>query len=316
MTAQRGSGSARSGTPKTLENPSVGQEISAPAADGNQNGKTREAPSIGQENTAPASGGDRSRLTKMLQTVRRAPIWAWAIAGVVLVVVSLPLLAFAGILGGESADGDGGNTGKTANPPKAQKPLDGSFVGKLAGTNALISVLIAPAAGDETRRDVQVYVADGKRLSEWLSGSITDNTFAAKSDDGDAEAEGKVSGESVTGTVELRDGDTARYKAGRPAGAAGLYNLTVSSNGRLRGTSAGGVGVRGRIELLEGTGVLRLADGRRLKFDVAEAPAGDLLRLRAGQVRLIVLPDGEVGGAGKSRPTEDGGSSDFFVRSA
>jgi hypothetical protein len=317
MTMQRESGSTRSDAPKTRENRSIGQEIPAPAADGNQNGKTQEAPSIAAENMARASGGDRSRLTKILQTVRRAPIWAWAIAGVVLVVVSLSLLAIVGILGGENADGDGGNTGKTANPSRAQTPIDGSFVGKLAGTNALVSVVIAPAADDETRRNVQLFVADGRRLSEWLSGSITDDTFAAKSADGDAEAEGEVSGDSVKGSVELPNGKTIRYAATRPGGAAGLYDLTVSRAGKLSGASAAGLAVKGQVEAQgRGTGVLKLADGTRLKLVLTPASASDVAGLKAGRIRVIILSADEIAGAGTRRPNATDGDSGFFIRSA
>jgi hypothetical protein len=314
MTAQHGSGSSGIETPKTRKDPSAGQEISAPEADGGQNGKTQEALSIGQESSAPASGGDRSRLTKMLQTVRRAPIWAWAIAAVVLVVVGLPLLALVGVLGDESADRNGGSAGKTANPPQAQEPVDGSFVGKLAGTNALISVVIAPAADDETRRALQLYVADGRRESHSFSGSISENSFVAKLDDGDIEAKGEVREDSIRGTVML-DGESVRFRASRPAGAAGLYELTLSPGGKLRGASAAGLGVTGRIDLAAGTGVLKLADGRRMELQIADDLRGDVA-LRPGEVRMIVLPDGEIAGAGRSRPAAEDGESSFFIRSA
>jgi hypothetical protein len=322
MTAQRGSGSTEIGKRKAQEAPSVGQESSAPAPNGDHKGKPPEALSGGPESSAPARAGDRSRLTRILQSIKRAPIWAWAVAAVLVVVVGLPILALAGVLGGESAEGDGGNAGKTANPPAVQKPVEGGFVGKVAGSNALISVVIAPAESGQNERAVEVYVTDGNRISESFSGSISNNSFVAKSDDGDSEAKGDLSGESVRGTVELPDDKTVRYKAARPAGAAGLYDLRVAAKGKLKGTSAGGIGVTGRIELLEGTevlegtGVLKLADGRRLRFELAEAPTSDLVGIRSGQIRLIVLPNGRVVGAGKRRSASEGDSSSFFIRSS
>ena len=63
---------------------------------------------------------------------------------------------------------------------------------------------------------MQVYVSDGKGLSEWFSGPISDGGFVAKSDDGDAETEGTLSGDSVTGTVMLPDGKTGSVR-GQPA---------------------------------------------------------------------------------------------------
>jgi hypothetical protein len=244
--------------------------------------------------------------------VKRTPSWVWVIAAVVVVVVSLPLIALAGFGGGESDDRDSDNTAKAA---KAEKPVDGSFVGEVSGTKAFIAVVAEPAEGKQDRRAVQVYVSDGRRFSEWLSGSILANTFVARSDAG-AEAKGKLSGNSVTGTLALPDGNTSHYVAGRPAGAAGLYDVTVSRAGKLRGVSAAGLAVKGQIGVQgPGTGFLKLADGERLKFDITRKLAGDLIRLRTGQVRLIVLPGGQLRGAGEGRPTAGGGEPDFFIRS-
>jgi hypothetical protein len=229
----------------------------------------------------------------------------WACLGVVAVLV-LPVLGCSG--GGDNGDTQATETG-------ARSAVDGSFVGRLAGGDGFIAVVAAPAAAGQDDREVELFVADGSGVSEWFSGSISDNRFVAESNDGDAEAKGTLSAESVVGSVELPDGKTVRYKAGRPGGAAGLYYLNVTAAGKLKGASAAGLGVTGAIKLEEGTGTLRLADGRRLRFDIAEEPTDDLIRLRAGQVRLIVLPSGEVKGAGMSRPGSDEGSSDFFVRS-
>jgi hypothetical protein len=236
--------------------------------------------------------------------VKGTPIWVWF-----AVVVLLPAP-----LAGCSRD-DGPDDDQAQKAVKAETAIAGSFVGEVSGTKALVAVVAASAEGKDTARAVQVYLSDGRRLGEWFSGSIVHNSFVAQSDDGDAEAKGKLSGDSVTGTIELPDGKTVRYEARQPAGAAGLYDLTVSSDGELSGASAGGIGVTGEITLRRrGTGMLKLADGTRLKLDITRGSAGDLIRLRAGQVRLIVLANGELRGAGKSRMGGD--SSDFLVRSA
>jgi hypothetical protein len=201
------------------------------------------------------------------------------------------------------------------------KPVEGTFVGKVRETKAFVAVVVSPAGGGQDQRKVEVYVSDGSRLSEWFPGSVRGEEFTARSDDRDAEAKGKVSERSVTGTIELPGGRTVRYEATQATATSGLYDLTVSSNGKLRGASAAGVGLTGEVTLPEpltgepGTGRLKLADGTRLKFDVATRSEGDPIRLKAGQLRLIVLPRGELTGAGKSRRTEDG-ASDFFVRSS
>ena len=194
----------------------------------------------------------------------------------------------------------------------AVKPVDGTFVGKVAGTDAFVAVVAAPPAGKESKRDVSVYVADGRRVTEWFSGFTAANSFAASSDDRDAEIKGTLKGGAVTGTLELPSGRTAKYQASQATGAAGLYELSVSRKGQLSGASAAGIGLKGETRLEDGTGSLKLADGKRRKFDVRGMAGGDVPGLRAGQVRLIVLDDG-LTGAG--RPRSGNGGTAFLIRS-
>jgi hypothetical protein len=243
--------------------------------------------------------------------VTRTRIWVWFMAVVLL------LTPLAACTGDDSPGGDDRPDGTGAETAEeADTAVVGSFVGEVSGTEAFVAVVTAPAPGGKDSA-VQIYVSDGRRLSEWFSGPISDSSFVAESDDGDAEIEGELSGDSVTGTVELPGGGrTVEYEASPPSGAAGLYDLMVSSDGKLRGASAAGLGVTGEIPLgKRGTGMLRLVDGKRLELAVTPKRAGDLAHLRAGQVRLIVLPDGELRGAGKGRPS-GGGGPDFFIRSA
>jgi hypothetical protein len=241
--------------------------------------------------------------------VTRTRIWLWFTAVVLLLT---PLAACTGDDGPEG-DRPGGTGGQTAE--EADTAVVGSFVGEVSGTEAFVAVVAAPATGGKDSA-VQIYLSDGRGLSEWFSGPISDSSFVATSDDGDAATEGTLSGHSVTGTVELPGGETVEYEASPPSGAAGLYDLTVSSGGKLSGASAAGLAVTGEIPLgKQGAGMLRMVDGKRLKLAVTPNGAGDLAHLRAGQVRLIVLPGGELRGAGKGRPS-GGGGSDFFIRSA
>ena len=189
------------------------------------------------------------------------------------------------------------------------KPVDGTFLGKVTGTNALVAVVAAPAAGKQEGQAL-IYVSDGSKLSEWLSGPVERNTFAAASDDRDAEVKGELNGNSVKGTITLPGGKTARYEATRATGAAGLYELTVSPKGKITGASATGIGLTGKTAMEDdGSGTLKLADGTRHRFDVnASASAQEL---RSGELRVIVLGDGELRGAGRAR-----GSEGFFIRSS
>jgi hypothetical protein len=228
----------------------------------------------------------------------RARFWVSS-AGVVL------LLASATGCGDDDEDND------RENRPE---PVAGTFVGKVRDSEAFVAVVAAPPAKGEDRRDVTAFVCDGKELCALFGGSSASNSYTAKSSDGDGETKGRLSGKAATGTVDVPDADTGRYSASDATATAGLYDLTVSAKGKVTGASAAGVGLTGSVTLPPpGDGRLKLADRSRLRFTVTEAPAADAAGLRAGQLRLIVLPNGEVRGAGRSRG-DDGVT--FFVRSA
>jgi hypothetical protein len=227
---------------------------------------------------------------------RRSSSWL----SLALVLLLTPLAACAG--------GDDDDDEENRDEAKA---VAGTYVGELSGKNAFVAVVASPAAKGREKREVTVYVCDARRLCEWLHGTATGNDFTAASKGGDAKAKGKVSDKSATGTLELSGDDSARYTASRAAAATGLYELKVASDGDLSGASAAGVALKGKSTLPRpGTGSLKLADGTRLKFKVTRDSERDRIPVRAGQVRLIVLPEGELRGAGKTT-TENG----FFIRS-
>lgn len=218
----------------------------------------------------------------------------------VSLVVVLVLAALAGC---------GGDDGETENDGE---PIAGTFVGKAPGTEALVAVVASPLAEGKDERDVTIYVCDAKRLCEWFSGSAAENDFEAAADG--AQATGELSDDAATGTIEPPEGETIDYTATPATATAGVYNLRVTPDGELRGASAAGVALRGETTLPSpGPGTLELADGSSLKLEVTEGSAGDSVPLRAGQVRLIVLPDGQLAGAGKN--LGNGGDSDFFISS-
>ena len=230
--------------------------------------------------------------------VRPTRIWVWLVAAL--------LVALVGCGGDDERDDEQG-----------QRPVDGTFVGKLSGTDALVAVVASPAARGEDRRDVEVYVSDGRELNERLTGTVQRNRFTATSEDSDAEAEGEFARGAATGTVQLPGGEPSRYQATQATAASGLYDLTVERDGKLAGASAAGVGLTSVSELqAPGSGRLRFADGRRLGFAVTTSQERDPTRFRAGSVRLIVLPDGEMGGAGEAQPPKGGDEVELFIRSS
>jgi hypothetical protein len=240
-------------------------------------------------------------MLRALRFSRRVGSWL-SLAGAVL------LLASPVGCGGDDGD-DNDNDGENRS-----RPVAGTFVGKVQGTEAFVAVVAAPPAKGEDRREVTALVCDAKQVCGWFAGSTTGNRFVAKPADGEGQAAGNLSGKAATGSVKLPDGDTVRYNATEATASAGLYDLTVSAAGKLRGASATGVALRGDVTLPPpGSGKLKLADGSRLKFKVTRNSAAETARLRAGQVRLIVLPDGQLRGAGQSR---GGDATAFSIRSA
>jgi hypothetical protein len=196
-------------------------------------------------------------------------------------------------------------------------PVSGTFVGKVADADALIAVVTSRPAAGVDGEEVTVYVSDPDGTAELLSGSSTEDGFSAASEDGDVKAEGDISDETVSGTVELPGGEKRTYKATQATATAGLYDLTVSTEGDLRGASAAGVGLEGESTIpAPGSGTVKLADGTRLDFEIERGDPGEGPGVRAGGVRMIVLADGTLSGAAMSRPDEPGGDSEFFVLSA
>jgi hypothetical protein len=216
-----------------------------------------------------------------------------------------------------SAAGCGGSDDDDADEAeRTPKPVVGTYVGKVPRSDTFVSVVAAPASQGQERRPVTVYACDAKSLCELFSGSTTGNEFTATAEGGDGKAGGKLTRKTASGSIEPSRGESVRYEADRATAAAGVYNLTVSPNGRIRGASAAGVALTGTSSLPEpGRGTLKLADGSRLRFRATRTSA-EIARLEAGQLRLIVLSNGQLRGVGKTGRAEDGNQLVFFVRSA
>lgn len=219
------------------------------------------------------------------------------------------VLLLAAVTGCGGSDGDDDDDAE-----QTPRPVAGTFVGKVPKSAMFVSVVAAPASKGEERRPVTVYVCDAERVCELLTGSATGNEFTAKAESGEGTADGELTRRQASGSIELQGGETLRYEAGRATAAAGVYNLTVSANGRIRGASATGVALTGTSTLPEpGTGTLKLADGSRLKFRVTRA-SSEAGPLEAGQLRLIVLSNGQLRGVGKTKQ-QNGNQMVFYVRS-
>jgi hypothetical protein len=197
----------------------------------------------------------------------------------------------------------------------AGKAVEGTFVGKVSGDDAFVAVVAEPAARGQDTRALTMFVSDGGKLNASLKGSVRDNSFSATS--ADAKAKGKLEGNSASGTLTLPGGKDVSYRATRATAAAGLYDLTLSSKGQLSGASANGVGLTSKSSLrAPGFGQIKFADGKKRKFEVTAEALPDPVRLGAGQLRMIVMPDGQLSGAGAAKPTGGGEELDVFIKSA
>src|SRR5688500_8558802 len=65
--------------------------------------------------------------------------------------------------------------GDSEREEAGQKPVEGTFVGKVKGADALVAIVAAPRSGKAGKRELSVYVNDGKRLSEWFPSSTAGN---------------------------------------------------------------------------------------------------------------------------------------------
>jgi hypothetical protein len=192
--------------------------------------------------------------------------------------------------------------------------ISGTFAGDTKGKEAFVAI-VASADGEDGGES-QVYLCDATQFCESLPASVNGESLEASSDNSDATAEGELDGDAISGTADLPDGKTATFEAEPATAASGVYDLTLSDDGKLRGASESGVALTGESTLPQpGSGTLKLADGTRLEFEATEDPAAESMGLRPGQARLIVLTNGELRGAARS-PGDGDEVSYFFLRSS
>jgi hypothetical protein len=221
------------------------------------------------------------------------------------VLVALSLLLVAGCFGG------GPQADSTQEEEESAPPVMGTFVGKASDEDALVAIVAAsPDEAEGQERDVRAYLCDGKRVSEWFTGKADGNELNLLSEGG-ARLEGNLSPEVSTGTITLKDDRTLTYTADLATGIAGLYNVTVSNEGRVRGTSETGGLLEGQIgeepleepEEKEGayliTGTITSPDGQTLDWGVLSASGPT-----ENEYRYVVLEDGQIRGARKGRSTD------------
>jgi hypothetical protein len=212
--------------------------------------------------------------------------------------------------------GCGGSGGEYGGSPqqeqKAAPPVTGSFVGEAPDEEAFVTIVAAGPEEEGQERDVRAYLCDGEGVTEWFTGRADGNELDLTSE-GDARLEGNLSTEASTGTITLGDDRTLTYTAELARGVAGLYNVTISEEGRVRGTSETGGLLEGQLgeeedpgdeEVRPISGTFISAEGQEVGFEeLGREPDPD-------EYRWIVLEDGEAKGAKKGART---GSTSGYI---
>jgi hypothetical protein len=209
-------------------------------------------------------------------------------------------------LGGRSAaaaDGAPAARGTGGTAAAAAPVVSGTFVGKAAGGLQVgVTVVAEQPAAEGQARTISLYVCSGTSLSAWLTGQTSGNAIDLRSADGRVGAHVSLSALAATGKVGLLGGSGFGFTARRAVGVAGLFDLTIATNGTLHGASTSGARLSGRLGAPAKLAASRTAvvtasvGGRTVKLT---APAR---HLRPGVYRWIVLTDGTVFGANRRGP--------------
>jgi hypothetical protein len=166
--------------------------------------------------------------------------------------------------------------------------------------DTFVAVVADEAAQGADTREVRAYLCDSQSINEWLTGTATGNVLDLTSEGG-VRLEGELASGTATGTATLADETSLSFEAPPATGVGGLFNVTVSADGQLSGTSERGGRIEGQL------GDLLRQDGRYLLTGTITSPEGETQDFEASTAaelpvegRFIFLNDGQVKG-GKQR---------------
>ena len=207
----------------------------------------------------------------------------------------------------------GGGAQQGVSQEQSAPPATGTFVGEASDEDAFVAIVAAsPDKEEGQERDVRAYLCDGEGVTEWFTGRADGNELNLTSE-GDALLEGNLSTEASTGTITLEEDRTLTYTAELARGVAGLYNVTISEEGRVRGTSETGGLLEGQL----GADAEMRGEEARLIIGTFTSAEGQEVGLEvfgrepdAEEYRWIVLEDGEAKGAKKGART---GSTSGYI---
>jgi len=212
-------------------------------------------------------------------------------------VAALIILSF--VLAG-CGDDDDEQAATTEGQEAVGQPVTGEFVGRVEGRDDFLVAVVTEGEGDS--RTVKVYVcSEEEQVAEWFPGSPTEeNVIDLESEDGDSQAEVTLTAGGANGTVTLADGKPLDFEAAPAQGIGGLYDVTISEDGKLSGKDpVSGATTEGQVSS-EPTGEKPFVYPVRQSYT---APDGESVKVRSGATELVtgklrcivVDPDGEPG---------------------
>lgn len=169
-----------------------------------------------------------------------------------------------------SAPGDRPNPSRTPSPKPTEKPpADARYAGRTDDDSASIAITLRDG-------EAVAYFCDGRTTESWLKGDVEDDGSMRLTGKHGAKLDGRIVGDKVRGTVEIRK-RTWAFTAPKTRKPAGVYRATSEVRGeKLDGgwiVQADGsqVGILTRDgepaeapRLDPATGAVALADGGRL----------------------------------------------------
>jgi hypothetical protein len=201
----------------------------------------------------------------------------------------------------------GGCGGDDEEEPAGSAAL--KFFGSLEDRRELVAVTVEGST-------VRAFVSDGRRTAEWFGGILRGSSFTLNSTagvrdvnkagrgtptNGNAQLEGEIGDELVSGTVRLGRRGPFDFTAAAAEPPGDIYTLRVLPDGSVDGASKSSDRVRARAtkEKDSDTGVvgviageLTLANGETVDFDVRR----DNGPPRPGVWSVLVTPEGDAVG--------------------
>lgn len=175
---------------------------------------------------------------------------------------------------GGAADGAPSENFVNLDLPLSPELLPGIYFGRLRFQTDLLLVDINEPAVSGNPRSVRVYVSDGEPEPEgdiaWFQGDFAGDSFQLTAAGGGATIDASVTAGGVSGTVSYGAGPALPFFAGPAGEGAGVYDVVVDANARIRGNSEEGGSIDFRIEGSRVTGTLTTPAGTAIAVDVID----------------------------------------------